>query len=209
MTYLLTQMMLYMLCALILGLILGWLIWGRLAERLRRAEADRADLSAKLRATGDGSELRGRLERANADLDECRKQRHLQDEEIARLQRELSAAQSAADAASVPAASAAVAVPAAAVATGESTKPKTLTAARNGSPDDLKLIKGVGPKMERMLHGMGFFHYDQIAAWSQSELAWVDDNLEGFKGRASRDEWIPQAKILASGGETEFSKRNA
>ncbi len=87
------------------------------------------------------------------------------------------------------------------------TAPAKLEAAREGGADDLKRIKGVGPKLEAMLHRMGFFHYDQIAVWTASEVAWVDDNLEGFKGRVSRDDWVAQAKILAAGGETEFSKR--
>jgi NADH-quinone oxidoreductase subunit E len=87
------------------------------------------------------------------------------------------------------------------------TKPAMLSAARGGSPDDLKKIKGVGPKLEAMLHGMGFYHYDQIANWTAAEVAWVDENLEGFKGRVSRDGWVAQAKILAAGGETEFSQR--
>ncbi|MEL6478440.1 MAG: hypothetical protein AAFR17_14020, partial [Pseudomonadota bacterium] len=60
-------------------------------------------------------------------------------------------------------------------------KPTFLKAAREGGPDDLKQIKGVGPKLETMLHGMGIFHFDQIAVWTEAELAWVDDNLEGFK----------------------------
>jgi len=89
----------------------------------------------------------------------------------------------------------------------EGSKPATLTAARDGGPDDLKQIKGVGPKMEGMLHGMGFFHFDQVAAWSAQEVAWVDANLEGFKGRVSRDNWVEQAKLLAAGGETAFSKK--
>ncbi len=88
------------------------------------------------------------------------------------------------------------------------TKPKTLKAARDTGPDDLKLIKGVGPKLEKLLHSMGFYHFDQVAAWSSDEVAWVDENLEGFKGRVSRDTWVDQAKILAAGGETEFSSRN-
>ena len=54
---------------------------------------------------------------------------------------------------------------------------------------------------------MGFFHFDQIAAWTADELAWVNSNLEGFKGRATRDEWVAQAKLLAAGEDTEFSKR--
>lgn len=89
----------------------------------------------------------------------------------------------------------------------EGAKPTTLSAAREGGADDLKQIKGVGPKMESMLNGMGFYHFDQLAAWSEQEVAWVDANLEGFKGRVSRDNWVEQAKTLADGGETEFSKR--
>ena len=92
-------------------------------------------------------------------------------------------------------------------ATGETTRPAALASAREAGPDDLKLIKGVGPKLEKLLHSLGFFHFDQIAAWTAAELTWVDDNLEGFKGRASRDGWVEQAKLLASGGETDFSKR--
>ncbi len=79
----------------------------------------------------------------------------------------------------------------------EASKPKGLSAPRNGAADDLKKINGVGPKMEQLLNRLGYYHFDQIAAWSPSEVAWVDDNLEGFKGRATRDEWIKQAKDLA------------
>jgi predicted flap endonuclease-1-like 5' DNA nuclease len=86
-------------------------------------------------------------------------------------------------------------------------RPEALAAARGGRPDDLKQIKGVGPVLETLLHSLGFYHFDQIAAWTAEEVAWVDDNLEGFKGRVSRDEWVAQAKILAAGGTTEFSRR--
>lgn len=92
-------------------------------------------------------------------------------------------------------------------AEGPGTKPEALTSARGGTPDNLKEIKGVGPKLEALLHSMGFFHFDQIAGWGPEEVAWVDQNLKGFKGRVSRDNWVAQAKILAAGGETEFSKR--
>jgi len=86
-------------------------------------------------------------------------------------------------------------------------KPEALAAARGGKADDLKLIKGVGPKLEALCNRLGFYHFDQIAAWTPEEIAWVDDNLEGFKGRVSRDDWVTQARILASGGSTEFSNR--
>lgn len=89
------------------------------------------------------------------------------------------------------------------------TKPAALSAPRGGAADDLKQIKGVGPKLEELCHALGFYHFDQIAGWSAAEVAWVDENLKGFKGRVSRDNWVEQAKTLAAGGETEFSKRVA
>lgn len=92
------------------------------------------------------------------------------------------------------------------MAVADEDKPALLTEAREGGPDDLKKIKGVGPKLEGILHDMGIFHFDQIAVWSPSEVAWVDERLK-FKGRIERDGWIDQAKTLAAGGETEFSSR--
>jgi NADH-quinone oxidoreductase subunit E len=78
-------------------------------------------------------------------------------------------------------------------------RPLTLVGARESGPDDLKLIRGVGPKLEAMLHEMGIFHFDQIADWSPMNLRWVDQNLGSFRGRAVRDDWIGQAKKLAAG----------
>jgi NADH-quinone oxidoreductase subunit E len=85
-------------------------------------------------------------------------------------------------------------------------EPELLKAARGGKPDDLKKLKGVGPKLEATLNELGFFHFDQIASWGPEQVAWVDSRLK-FKGRIERDGWIDQAKLLASGEETEFSKR--
>lgn len=85
-------------------------------------------------------------------------------------------------------------------------EPETLKAARDGKADDLKLLKGVGPKLEETLNELGFFHYDQVAAWTEAEVAWVDSRLK-FKGRIDRDGWIEQAKKLAAGEETEFAKK--
>ncbi len=90
---------------------------------------------------------------------------------------------------------------------GEGTRPEALEAPREGGADDLKKIKGVGPKLEKLCNSLGFYHFDQIANWTADEVAWVDQNLEGFKGRVSRDNWVEQARVLASGGETDFSKK--
>ncbi len=77
--------------------------------------------------------------------------------------------------------------------------PEQLAKPRGGKGDDFELIWGVGPGLARTLNKMGFWHFDQIAAWTAKELKWVDENLKGFKGRATRDEWVPQAKKLAKG----------
>ncbi|MCA0207384.1 NADH-quinone oxidoreductase subunit E [Pararhodobacter sp.] len=89
----------------------------------------------------------------------------------------------------------------------EQVRPEALQAARGGKADDLKRIKGIGPKLEVLCNRLGFYHFDQIAAWTPQEIAWVDQNLEGFKGRVTRDQWVAQAKLLASGQDTDFSRR--
>lgn len=91
--------------------------------------------------------------------------------------------------------------------TNEGTRPAGLSEPRGGNADDLKQIKGIGPKLEKLCNTLGFWHFDQVAAWTSDEVAWVDANLEGFKGRVTRDKWVEQAGVLAAGGETEFSKR--
>lgn len=78
-------------------------------------------------------------------------------------------------------------------------RPPGLDEPRGGERDDLKKIRGIGPKMEAWLNAQGYWHYDQIAAWDADEVAWADANIEGVKGRVSRDDWVAQAKALAAG----------
>lgn len=92
-------------------------------------------------------------------------------------------------------------------ASADADRPTALTAPK-GAADDLKKIKGVGPKLEGTLNELGYFHYDQIAAWGPDELRSVDESLGGFAGRATRDDWIAQAKLLAAGGEAGAPKRS-
>ncbi|PWE52866.1 NADH dehydrogenase subunit E [Metarhizobium album] len=72
-------------------------------------------------------------------------------------------------------------------------------------PDDLKMISGVGPKIEGTLHELGIFTFAQIAGWQKAECDWVDGYLN-FRGRIERDDWVHQAKVLAEGGEEEYIK---
>jgi len=76
-------------------------------------------------------------------------------------------------------------------------KPELLKAAREGGADDLTRINGVGPKLQKLLNSLGVFHFDQVAAWSESEIDWIDTHLEGFRGRVRRDDWVAQARALA------------
>ena len=71
------------------------------------------------------------------------------------------------------------------------------------TPDDLKMISGVGPVMEAKLHDLGIYTFAQIAKWTEKEIAWVDGYL-AFRGRIVRDDWIKQADALARGGEEEY-----
>lgn len=195
--FLVSEMIVLIILAAVLGLIVGWLIWAR-----------------RSRTVVDTSEV----DRLRTELDACRAQHSEKDTRIAELETDLRNATS--DVIVTP-----VTTPVAALTdetasdgvdydgdgiiegSAEGVKPETLSEARGGQADDLKQIKGIGPKLEKLCNALGFYHFDQIASWSADEEAWVDANLEGFKGRVSRDQWIAQAKVLAAGGETEFSKR--
>ncbi|MER9405840.1 NADH-quinone oxidoreductase subunit E [Mesorhizobium caraganae] len=69
--------------------------------------------------------------------------------------------------------------------------------------DDLKLISGVGPKIEGILHTLGIFTFAQVASWKKAERDWMDGYL-AFSGRIDRDDWVGQAKALAKGGVAEY-----
>jgi predicted flap endonuclease-1-like 5' DNA nuclease len=77
-----------------------------------------------------------------------------------------------------------------------------------GKADDLKRIRGIGPQNEGRLHGLGIWHFDQVAKWTAQECLWVGSYL-AFPGRIEREEWVKQAKTLAAGKDTQFSKRVA
>ena len=70
----------------------------------------------------------------------------------------------------------------------------------DGEPDDLKLISGVGPVIEKRLNEAGIYHFRQVANFQQRDIDLVNDAIS-FPGRIERDEWIDQAKNLADGGK--------
>lgn len=85
-------------------------------------------------------------------------------------------------------------------------KPEGFAAPQGGKKDDLKRIRGIGRVNEARLNELGIFHFSQIAAWLPEQCKWVNQLL-AFPGRIQREDWVGQAKLLAEGKETTFSKR--
>ncbi|MDJ0514258.1 MAG: hypothetical protein QNJ62_12525 [Methyloceanibacter sp.] len=192
--FLLGEIWFLVLLAALLGLFAGWLIWG-----------------GRRQTVSDGS--RAEIRDLRAQLEDCRGACKEKDDLIGRLEARLEGR--GADSAPKPglAASRAALVEKTPnpdldrAGANEGVKPRTLDAPLEGKADNLKKIKGVGPKLEQLCNRLGFWHFDQIANWTDDEVAWVDANLEGFKGRVTRDNWVEQAKLLAEGRKTAFSKR--
>ena len=76
-------------------------------------------------------------------------------------------------------------------------KPKLRDNPRRAGADDLKKISGIGSVLEQTLNEQGVFHFDQIAGWDEANLAWIDEHW-GCGNKVRRDNWISQAKELAS-----------
>ena len=83
-------------------------------------------------------------------------------------------------------------------AAGVGTAPSQLDGPRGGVPDDLKRMRGLGPKFEERLNELGIYHFDQIAGWSADEVAWIEAQMN-MSGRVAREDWIAQARRLAAG----------
>lgn len=62
--------------------------------------------------------------------------------------------------------------------------------------DDLKLIKGVGPVIERTLNDLGIYRFNQIAEMSEFDIDRVAQQLKGFRSRIYREDWVGQARNL-------------
>ena len=75
-----------------------------------------------------------------------------------------------------------------------------------GDIDDLKRIRGIGVLIEKKLNSLGITQYEQVANWTGADIERISRILD-FKGRIEREHWIEQARILATGGQTEFSRR--
>ena len=80
-------------------------------------------------------------------------------------------------------------------------------AAKVSIPDNLELLKGVGPKVNNMLKGLGITSFAQVASWTAADVAEIDGKLGAFAGRITRDNWIDQAQLLVAGDVAAFEKK--
>ncbi|MDX8528776.1 proton-conducting membrane transporter [Mesorhizobium sp. MSK_1335] len=223
----------YMLLAFVVGILVGWFIWGRLRGELDslRGDLDRTR-SERDRLRADSDRLKGELDacgRARADLE-------------SRL-RDAPAAKAGADKAARPAPAALMSTPAAATSAAAKAAPAKSTPAKKpaatkiaaapkptakaaapkkapvsaakkaaapqaatGKADNLRRLIGIGPVNERLLKGQGVTSYAQIGAWTTADVKRIEEVLN-FDGRIAREKWIEQAKLLAAGDEAEFARR--
>jgi len=224
----------YIVLAFLVGLLVGWFIWGRLRGEL---DSLRGDLD---RTRSERDRLRADADRLTGELDACGKTRA----DLERRLRETStpSAKPSAPAALVstsptaksapaakPAASAkpAAAKPAAtkpaaakpAAAKSSAAKPAAAKAAPKvaaakptaapktaGKADNLRRLIGIGPVNDKLLKGLGVTTYAQIAGWSAADVKRIEDTLN-FDGRIAREKWIEQAKLLAGSDEKEFARQ--
>ncbi|MBZ9660192.1 proton-conducting membrane transporter [Mesorhizobium sp. ESP-6-4] len=215
----------YMLLAFVVGILVGWFIWGRLRGELDsvRGDLDRTR-SERDRLRADSDRLKGELDasgRARADLES-----RLRDTPSAKagadkaatpapsaLMPTTSAAAKAGPAkpaaAKKPAATKTAAAPkpaAKAAAPKKAAAPAAKKAAATGKADNLRRLIGIGPVNERLLKGQGVTTYAQIAAWTAADVKRIEEVLN-FDGRIAREKWIEQAKLLAAGDEAEFARQ--
>ena len=73
--------------------------------------------------------------------------------------------------------------------------------------DNLQLLKGVGPKMVALLNGLGVTRFQQIADWTDADIAAIDPQLGAFQGRIARDNFVDQASYLARGDKAGFEAK--
>ena len=89
---------------------------------------------------------------------------------------------------------------------GAEVRPAGLPAARDGAPDDLRMVAGIGPRVESTLNSLGIYHFDQIAGWTPANIDWLERYL-AFKGRIGREDWVAQARALATGDDARGKRR--
>jgi predicted flap endonuclease-1-like 5' DNA nuclease len=206
----------YILLAFIVGVLVGWFIWGRLRGEL---DSLRGDLD---RTRSERDRLRADTDRLKGELDACGRARADLESKLRATPAEAgtskaaapapaaltSTSSSAASMAAKPGPKAAGAKKPAAKTAAPKPAAKKATAPKavSGKADNLRRLIGIGPVNEKLLKGQGVTTYAQIAAWTEADVKRIEEVLN-FDGRIAREKWIEQAKLLAAGNETEFARQ--
>ncbi|MGU3574791.1 hypothetical protein ACLBWZ_04640 [Brucellaceae bacterium C25G] len=87
-------------------------------------------------------------------------------------------------------------------------QPTLLDVAKDGKPDDLLKIKGIGPTLQRKLYALGVYHFEQLAGWNANNAVWIGKQLN-FPGRVEREEWVEQARSIIEIADKEHAQKSA
>lgn len=212
MAYLIIQIILYLLGAFLLGLALGWGLWGRLGRALNTTRTEQEPLRAEIERLKTSLEACGR---AYADL-EKKQGRHTTSDEAKVTELEpVNLLAPHIDAKPVEVVVEPV-TPVEPVDPDATVPPITQAKSRRKAPaakidpvmesEDLSRIVGIGPENAKRLNAAYVSTFAQIANWTADDIERIEDIL-GFHGRVERERWIEQAKLLAAGDEEEFARR--
>ncbi len=193
MIYLFFQTWIWLLVAVALGLVGGWLIWGRNSVSVDKAGHEDSvirvagESPADYEMSGDfvedspleDSESEAENQDSDGqpddlpydDLPEDRSEDTISDESVTEgVTREIPRDEDTGD-----------------------TEKLMFVAGSDSTPDDLKRIRGIGPVLEKVLNKLGIYYFHQIASFSREDIDRVDDYLS-FSGRIDREDWVGQAK---------------
>lgn len=181
MIYLLGQIFIWVIAAIITGVVIGWVLWGK---RLNYSKEEYAKLKLQLEEKDKAVKDKSQMQRALADEKLLNNQLN---DKLNALNSELNGFKNIKDKDNT--------------ITSKPSKPKPLQPAsldkpNSGKADNLTTISGIGHNIQLLLNDLGIFHYDQIAKLTKENIIWLDSFLR-FKGRIDREDWVEQAKKLA------------
>lgn len=199
MSYLFFQTFLWILAAFILGLLIGWWFCGRC--KCNKSTDTSVSTSNSLKSEVSSSTATV----SSSTASNSTKNKKATTAKVAAGTAAAAATTAKAKTKKKPVAKTSKAKADAAVDVDDGWKPQGFTS-RPSDADELKRIKGIGPVIEKTLNGLGVYQFKQIASFDKDNISWVENYLS-FPGRIEREDWISQAKDLAAGKDTAFSKR--
>lgn len=190
---------LFLLVAFLIGLITGWLYWRRRLQDLRTELTGTQDALSQLRSEFDALKIKlanteEDLHRANMDAENFRKRFHVCEEEKGQLRADIYVLQESLGGEAKTRTD--KGDPAAARKGLSAAMEARIASATEADKDNLKLINGVGPAIEKKLNALGLYTFQQISQFDDDLVEQVTQAIEFFPGRIARDNWVGQAAAL-------------